>query len=355
MSEGDGAPRAAAEPPPHGAALLESCMLHVTNGDATAEPLRAAGLPGTVIAWADVLHEGPVLVRLSPTAFREMRARFLVDQSTASFGEFLVRFAARDHALDRAGDHDEVVLWFEHDLYDQLQIVQILDRIAGLPTPPARLTMICVDAVPGVEPFHGLGQLTAGQLAALFPSRRPVTPAQTALAIDAWAAVRATDPTRLAALAAGSSSPLPFLPAALIRFLEQLPATRDGLSRSERQVLEAVAAGASDPVAVFRADQAREAAPFMGDTSLWYHLYGLAAGPAPLLAMAGGGALRPPAAPGFVAQPLAVTDAGRRVLDGAADRVALGGVGRWLGGVWLASPRAAWRWDGQRPVSVPGA
>jgi hypothetical protein len=35
-------------------------MLHVINGDSALETLREAGLPGSAIAWRDVLHEGPV-------------------------------------------------------------------------------------------------------------------------------------------------------------------------------------------------------------------------------------------------------------------------------------------------------
>jgi hypothetical protein len=38
-----------------------------------------------------------------------------------------VSFERRDEAITRFRDHEEVVLWFEHDLFDQLQLIQILD------------------------------------------------------------------------------------------------------------------------------------------------------------------------------------------------------------------------------------
>jgi len=35
-------------------------MLHVTNGDSVLAVFREAGIPGTYLAWRDVLHDGPV-------------------------------------------------------------------------------------------------------------------------------------------------------------------------------------------------------------------------------------------------------------------------------------------------------
>jgi hypothetical protein len=39
------------------------------------------------------------------------------------------------------------------------------------------------------------------------------------------------------------------------------------------------------------------------------------------------------------------TPAGRRVLRGEADHVALNGIDRWVGGVHLRGHAARWRWD----------
>ena len=195
---------------------------------------------------------------------------------------------ARDRALaDAAAGGGEVVLWFEHDLYDQLQLLQLLDRLADAAR--GRVSLVCIGAFPGVEPFYGLGQLSPAQLASLHPGRAPVADAQWALARAAWAAFRAPDPVEIERVLAGDTDALPFLRGALLRHLEQFPAADDGLSRTERQLLEAAAGGAAGPRELFLADQAREEAVFMGDTTLWSYVAGLAAGPEPLLRVAAGG------------------------------------------------------------------
>ena len=43
-------------------------MLHITNGGSAASGLREAGIPGAIVAWNDVLHEGPVPAGLIPEA-----------------------------------------------------------------------------------------------------------------------------------------------------------------------------------------------------------------------------------------------------------------------------------------------
>jgi hypothetical protein len=130
-------------------------------------------------------------------------------------------------------------------------------------------------------------------------------------------------------MAAGPDERLPYLAPALWRLLEELPSTRNGLARSERHLLEAVAAGARTPADAFVASMAAEEAPFMGDTTAFDRLEGLRG------LVGGDGELH-------------VTDSGHAVLAGEADRVALLGYDRWLGGVHVRAPDALWRWDEER-------
>ena len=87
--------------------------------------------------------------------------------------------------------------------------------------------------------------------------------------------MRGEDPRALAREAATPDERLPYLAPALRRLLEELPGTRDGLGRTERQLLEAVAAGARTRGDAFLASMAAEEAPFMGDTIAFDRLAGL--------------------------------------------------------------------------------
>jgi hypothetical protein len=101
--------------------------LIVTNGDAAGELLRRA-IPGTeVLPWRDVLHEGPVPLTATLAELTAIRADYLADRGWGDRGEIAAYLQARDRGLLHSKAFDRVILWFEHDLYDQLQLLQILD------------------------------------------------------------------------------------------------------------------------------------------------------------------------------------------------------------------------------------
>jgi hypothetical protein len=305
-------------------------MLHVTNGDCAADQIRAAGVGGEVLPWRDVLHDGPVPAGLAPAELRRVRARWLAAFADADPDAVAAEIEERDGAL--AAARGRVVLWFEHDLYDQLQLIQVLDALEF--HEPLAL----------INPGEYLGYMDSERLAALFAERRPVTPAQRALARRAWAAFRAPDPREVQRVAEGDTAALPFLGAALRRHLEQFPHVRDGLSRSERQLLEAVEGGAATVRAAFAEHQRREDPIWLGDWSCWGYVRVLADGPRPLL--------RIHPAESWLDAALEVTPTGRDVLAGRADRVRENGIDRWLGGVHLEEHGAVWRWNGEECVSA---
>ncbi len=206
-------------------------------------------------------------------------------------------------------------------------------------------------------PASAVGSVKAVELAPLFPTRHTVTTEELALAQEAWAAFRSPDPTALAGLLGGDTSALPFLRAALVQHLEEFPSMENGLSRTERELLEVLASGNASPCAIFTAWQAKEDSLFMGDLPLWAHLRQLSAGPHPLVARADGGSFRMPtectSAGEFAAQRLVLTEAGRTVLARAADQLDLRGIDRWLGSVHLQSGASLWRWQARLQQLVP--
>jgi hypothetical protein len=305
-------------------------VLHLTNGDSTVDIMRRARIGGDIVPWRDVLHEGPVPA-LAPSELRPVRAEYLARLGPAGPEEVEAQLRARDERLDaalRAGE--PVVLWFEHDLYDQLQLIQILAR---LPDRPTAVELICVGSFPGRPRFAGLGELEPDELASLWPARAAVTGEHVSAARAAWDVFRGPDLRALARSAATPDERLPFLAPALRRLLEELPGARDGLGRTERAMLAAVAAGARTREQAFLATMASEEAPFMGDTIAFDRLARLG----PLVEDDGG---------------LRLSDAGAAVLEGRADRVALVGFDRSLGGMHLRAGDGLWRWDHERGALV---
>lgn len=337
-------------------------MLHITNGDSVGETLRQTDLAGDILTWKDMLHEGPTPAGLSLEQMSKIRAKFIADNALEAYDDVLADFIHRDILLAQLAAHKEVVLWFEHDLYDQLQLIQLLDWFSRQDIGATTISLICINSFPGITNFTGLGQLNAAQLRSLYETRCPLTEVEFRLGSEAWKVCCSPDPKELEAFLQRDTTALPFLKAALLRHLEQFPALQSGLPRTERQMLEVVASGVYKPLEIFLATQDKEESPFMGDTPFWFHLLSLCAGKKPLLKRADGGTFSLPTGghhdSAFRDQQLVLTGEGKKALAGQTDWTKINhGIDRWLGGVHLQGENATWRWDTQREtlVQVQGA
>jgi hypothetical protein len=294
-------------------------IVHVVNGDSTADSLSLADLPGDIRVWADALDQGPVLPVEGDDYYRA-RGEFWAGRVGGSAADHAQRIADFDKGVDEAAAAEELILWYEHDLFDQLALIRLLARLArrGM---PQTLTIVSIDRHPEVPNFLGLGELQPEQLAALWPRRTPLSRDAIDEAVTAWIAVTSADPRALPYLAKRVKA-LPFLGGALERQLEELPDPTSGMSRTERQWLAATARGEESLVKVLHSNDPRYP---ITDVVL----------AATKKAMTGCG---------YVDES-GITTLGRQALAGAIDRVRDQGIDDWRGGVRLFGHGPVWRWD----------
>jgi hypothetical protein len=326
--------------------VSDTRFLHVANGTCTTGIIEAAGIPGRRSIWADVLYEGPVPGGISDDELLEVRARFLAGPPEETMVDPVNDLREWRRAIAEHESYDELVLWFEHDLFDQLNLIQLLTWIRARVPAGKPVSLVCIGSFPGRPRFMGLGELTPGELAPLLATRRPVRDPDYAVADRAWRAFREPTPEPLADLGHGDTGALPFLAPALERFLEEYPSVADGLSRSERRLLQLAGAAPIAVTTAFPRMHDDEDTYYITDGSLADLVTTLSATSPPLLEIAdrrsGNGAI--------LHGTVRTTAAGREVLTGRRDRVACG-LDRWLGGVHLRDGADIWRWNaGQRRI-----
>ena len=320
-------------------------FLHVANGSSVTRTLAEAGVPGLLSIWADPLHDGPVPGGLSDDALLEVRRRFHEGPPGSPSDDPVNDLREWRRIIEDNDAYDELVLWFEHDLFDQLNLIQVLSWIHHQVPSSRIVSLVCISSYPGRPDFKGLGELTAGELASLLDARNPVTESQYELAEQAWSAFREATPQALDEFTRTDTAALPYLAPALVRFLQEYPWTTDGLSRTERRLLHVAATGSLTLAKAFPRMHEDETAYYVTDTSLVELADSLSRTSPPLLTQH----VNAESAHEWFRTTVTITSAGRAVLRGDQDRISLCGVEeRWHGGVHLRDNATVWRWDDAR-------
>ncbi|MBY9081939.1 DUF1835 domain-containing protein [Paenibacillus sp. HN-1] len=342
-------------------------MLHIVNGDAVSDKLLEGGIEGKVLAWREIYSAGPLASDLSVPEALELRAHVLEKTIGIPAETFKSNCAEQESRLEEFHRYSDIVLWFEHDLFDQSMLSYLLHWFSRRNLGETRLHLLSIGEYPGIEPFHGLGQLTVSQLMSLDRTWRPIGVRELRLGSRLWEAYTSANPIDLARLLEHNreelrEAGLPFAYAAFKAHLSRLPSLKNGLGIAELETLRALRQGASTPLDLFRRVTDRLSILGMGDLEYWHVLSGLAKEPHALLVIGGteseveaGEAGGPAKLTGFTGWQVILTELGERVLDNRADRVKKQGIDEWYGGIHIEGHQAAWRWDSEKEMPVAGS
>ena len=262
--------------------------LHITSGDCAGERLAKAGLPGDILVWHDVLYDGRRKPGWPDDATLEARAAML--EATTGGGldrtRILNGLRRQYQELAEAAPARPIVLWFDACLFDLAMLAHVL---ACLRLRDAQdVALLCIDAFPGIEPYHGLGQLRPDQLASRYAHRQTVTTRQFDFAATVDRAFAEQDLDALAQMAKMTEAPLPGMPDAAARWIAEQPDPATGLGRLATLALDAIRSGCATPAAIFAAVAAADPPPqYWGDTRLWWKINDLAERTPPLVRIDG--------------------------------------------------------------------
>ncbi|NQZ06142.1 MAG: DUF1835 domain-containing protein [Algicola sp.] len=314
-------------------------ILHITNGDCAVELMKQAGLIGDFVPWRDILHDGPVPAGLSLAELSAQRAEFIagfIDGAGSAF-EVAQSFAERDKQFESLAQYDTIRLWFEHDLYDQLQLLQILNELPSDVLSTHQVSLICTE--------NYLGLLSPDELLALQQFEQPLSEAHIQLASRAWQAFCSPRPTDWQDLLEHNTDVLPFLSGAVERMLQQYPGVGHGLCRVAHCILASLEADDKTAQALFGAYQASESRQYLGD-SCFYAILNQLKNAEPSLVICANDRVT-----------YSISEFGQTVLAGKANALAAIRLDRWIGGVHLTQNNL-WYYDKQSgrlvgPTSTP--
>ena len=299
-------------------------LINIHNGDAMLVYAKREGLPGEHITFRETLVYGPVV---TTGDWLSTRAHFL----SSAFREEVLRTSnslfQQEQALTAAADQDEIVLWFEYDLFCLVNFLYLLNRFRE-----RNVSFVwCSDPIAMRE---------AADLQLLFESRAPATPAVFDIAARAWGAYSSSDPRLLNDVFASAPDDLPFLRDGLRLHASRFPSVGNGLGSVENRLLKLIAGGSTDFATLFPQFDDKPPRFGFGDSQVLYALRYLASRAVPVITMTETNETPPKAT-------FTITPAGQNVLSGKVDDTTVNDPDFWLGGVHLTKENL-WRWDEAR-------
>ncbi len=207
-------------------------QLHILNGDATVPEFRKSGIAGEIVVWREALCDGPVSNSIRHDSFWDKRASFI--QKGLGGENYADKMLAELDKLRDLSGFDEVVLWFEYDLFCQINMLACLSFIDH-----REISLVCLgDELDGQ--LRGLGEISSIDFITLFKNRSSLSKEDITYARSAWQAYTDPSPEKLRSLS--PSATFKHLKPAIEAHLSRLP-QKNGLNNLEEKMLKLIKEG----------------------------------------------------------------------------------------------------------------
>ncbi len=249
--------------------------LHIRCGSDIERTLSEAGFKGEFLEFSDPLCVGPVAYDYQV----EERAQFLHQSygMTLDRDDSAIRSSLKE-AYQRfrssASNYENIVLWFEHDTYDQFILIFLLSQYHRFGI-PKHLWIVTTNEFPGSVRFQGLGQLPPEGLRLLWKTKQRITAKQYAEADQHWGAF--TNPKREVFhqyVQNLKDCTLPYFKTAALRQMQEQPIQNNQLPLTQQITVEILSeSGPQKAGALFlKIMGEKEPLPFLGDIMYWHIL-----------------------------------------------------------------------------------
>ena len=211
--------------------------LHILNGESTLYQMQQAnGIEGQKVVWPDVLTEGPVHPQVGSQAYHKLRKGFLVSEYQTTANTYNQKAAPFFDALNRSQSFHEVVLWFEYDLFCQVNMLAVLAALHQRGY-SHQVSLICIGHVPGHARLVGLGEVNPNLYSSFYANRTQLSPAPVAQAAHLWQLYCQPNAVAFVQAAQQAAPVFKYLPAAIAAHIQRFPSQLNGLNEIEQYIV----------------------------------------------------------------------------------------------------------------------
>ncbi len=179
----------------------------ILNGDSLAHDFASARIPGEVIVFREGLSTGD-LSGETPEEFWMARAKYM----KTGFNQYQSMVLDELEKITASTDGDEFNLWFEYDLFCQVNMWFLCSMLYLLPKKKKVFAVYTLHLEPNDKNFWGgFGRATVENLRECFTGRIILSEKDLAFAHSLWQAFRSADTKTLSKLSTSGNPSFPFI------------------------------------------------------------------------------------------------------------------------------------------------
>ncbi len=219
---------------------MNSSILHITNGDTTTNRIQKLNFQGNIITWREMLCEGKTPVDVGSENFWKTRFYFLKSSYKVSKQRFIDYTVKEYRSLCNQKEQDEIVLWFEYDLFCQINMLAVISWLKRY-RKGRQISLICCGEINNQEKLFSLNELTNSELKELYNNRTQLTKDDIEYADYIWQLYCSDNPLQLeSASKININTTFNYLEKALKSHLLRFPSVNNGLNHLENNILKTV-------------------------------------------------------------------------------------------------------------------
>lgn len=213
-------------------------ILNIINSDSLTERLESIKLDGEIVVWREMLCEGPTVSQVGNDRFVALRKKFLQEEYDISEELYEEKFMSQLKKLDAIDSYDEIILWFEFDLFCHINMVAAISYLIQQKKQEP-LYLVCSGRVPGEKELIGLSDLSDKQLVSHYKNKIQLSEDDLDMAHFIWQLYCGNNPNKLKPEIRKSSN-FKYLSSCIRAHIERYPNVRTGLNTLETNILRLI-------------------------------------------------------------------------------------------------------------------
>jgi len=216
---------------------MNTSILHITNGDSTTNYLQKLNIQGDFITWREMLCEGKTEVNVGSEHFWKSRFVFLKESYRITKKQFIDLTLKEYRNLCNQKTQEEIVLWFEHDLFCQVNMLAVISWLKRYRKGRA-ISLVCSGTINESDKMFGLSQLSEKQIRNHYKNKIELTQDDIEYADYVWQLYCSNNPIQLQNVYQYQpSETFKYLTDSLLSHLQRFPSLGNGLNAVENNIL----------------------------------------------------------------------------------------------------------------------